>query len=344
MPQNSPQTLAQMIRAKHPGAYDDMDDATLERAVLAKYPQYADLPRTAAAPSEADQAAALAPSTIAQARSQAVPTELRPQSRALQQSMGGPPQWVDVPSTDKASFEQAGQRGYQTGGKVGAAVTLGAPSAVMAPVATGLGIAGSAGGGYLARKGAQKLGGDADVQDIAEGVGGVAGGAAGGMLGTGAKMAARSLLFTPQNRFLATRPVELGARWLAGMPEDSADQVLQGSVDRAVKRALLLQDAKAQAGLGAPVGSPQQEAGYTPAVTQVPIRPEPSSPLTPQSVAGPDTAGKGNLLTPLAKRGDPRAAQELLRRGRSVLYVADQTPYMDASTFQKLLSGLLDEK
>lgn len=41
-----PQTLAQMIRAKYPGAYDDMDDATLEQKILAKYPQYSDLPRT----------------------------------------------------------------------------------------------------------------------------------------------------------------------------------------------------------------------------------------------------------------------------------------------------------
>lgn len=46
---NTQQTLAQLIRAKHPGAYDDMDDATLEKNVLAKYPQYSDLPRTSAA-------------------------------------------------------------------------------------------------------------------------------------------------------------------------------------------------------------------------------------------------------------------------------------------------------
>jgi hypothetical protein len=35
--------LAAMVRQKYPGAYDDMDDATLERAVLAKYPEYRDL-------------------------------------------------------------------------------------------------------------------------------------------------------------------------------------------------------------------------------------------------------------------------------------------------------------
>ena len=39
-------TLAQLIRSKYPNEYADMDDATLETKVLAKYPQYADLPRT----------------------------------------------------------------------------------------------------------------------------------------------------------------------------------------------------------------------------------------------------------------------------------------------------------
>jgi hypothetical protein len=43
------QTLAQLVRSKYPGAYDDIDDASLESAVLKKYPQYADLPRTQAA-------------------------------------------------------------------------------------------------------------------------------------------------------------------------------------------------------------------------------------------------------------------------------------------------------
>lgn len=35
--------LAELIRKKHPGSYDDMDDETLEKSVLEKYPEYADL-------------------------------------------------------------------------------------------------------------------------------------------------------------------------------------------------------------------------------------------------------------------------------------------------------------
>lgn len=38
-----PDTLAQRWRAKYPGAYDDLDDAALEKAVLTKFPEYQDL-------------------------------------------------------------------------------------------------------------------------------------------------------------------------------------------------------------------------------------------------------------------------------------------------------------
>jgi hypothetical protein len=61
------QTLAQLVRAKYPGAYDDMKDTDLESAVLAKHPEYSDLPRTQApgsqqqAPSWAGQATSIGP-------------------------------------------------------------------------------------------------------------------------------------------------------------------------------------------------------------------------------------------------------------------------------------------
>lgn len=43
-----PQTLAQTIKAKYPGQYDDMPDTELEQKILAKYPEYGDFPRTGA--------------------------------------------------------------------------------------------------------------------------------------------------------------------------------------------------------------------------------------------------------------------------------------------------------
>lgn len=48
-----PDTLASLVRAKHPGAYDDMDDARLEAAILNKYPGvYDDLPRATKLPTK----------------------------------------------------------------------------------------------------------------------------------------------------------------------------------------------------------------------------------------------------------------------------------------------------
>src|SRR3970282_772389 len=35
--------LTDLIRKKYPGQYDDLDDATLEKSILAKYPDYKDL-------------------------------------------------------------------------------------------------------------------------------------------------------------------------------------------------------------------------------------------------------------------------------------------------------------
>src|SRR5215469_3164383 len=51
---NDSKTLAQMIRAKYPGAYDDLSDTELEQKILAKYPQYSDLPRTQTIPGAPD--------------------------------------------------------------------------------------------------------------------------------------------------------------------------------------------------------------------------------------------------------------------------------------------------
>src|SRR5215469_16311787 len=64
--------------------------------------------------------------------------------------------------------------------------------------------------------------------------------------------------------------------------------------------------------------------------------------LNATQVPGPDSSGKGNLLSPLARRGDPRAAAELQRRGRTVIYTPDSnTPlYMDSDAFANLLRKL----
>jgi hypothetical protein len=71
------------------------------------------------------------------------------------------------------------------------------------------------------------------------------------------------------------------------------------------------------------VGSAAQEAGYEPPVMKIP---EPKGPkvIRAEQVPGPDTAGKGNLLTPAARRGEEGAGAELMGRGRSVLYTVPE--------------------
>jgi hypothetical protein len=188
------------------------------------------------------------------------------------------------------------------------------------------------------------------VQAAATTAGTAAGGAIGHLTGfpelatggaVGGAFAGKSLA----DALLPTRSAPLDFRGGAYTEFDPAETVSKMSaspnaIQMQAARAALLRDAKAQAGIPT-IGSPQQESGYTPSVTRVPIRPEPSSPLTPESVPGPDTSGKGNLLSPLARQGDPRAAQELLRRGRRVLFVPDDsTGSMSAQDFADLLKGL----
>ena len=52
--------------------------------------------------------------------------------RAMQQSMGGYPQFVDVPVGTKELFERAGQKGYETGAEIGMGTVAAAGTAAAA--------------------------------------------------------------------------------------------------------------------------------------------------------------------------------------------------------------------
>ena len=83
--------------------------------------------------------------------------------RVMQQTMGGPPMFVDVPEEEADKFEQAGQKGYAQGGKIGMEMVGGAAGGE-----AGLGIKGLA--GVVARM-------------AGAGVGGAAGNVAGSLAG-----------------------------------------------------------------------------------------------------------------------------------------------------------------
>jgi hypothetical protein len=216
--------------------------------------------------------------------------------------------------------------------RTGAAIGSIAGGAIANPIATGRALVGSTALAYAGGKSGKYLFGDQGEQ-----IGKIGGGIVGGVLGgAGWSPKPGASLFD----LLSGSATPAAESEAASLPLSQSPYADEYAATRAAQRATLRREL---AGAGTP-GSSAQESGYTPAVTKVPIRPEPSSPLTPESVPGPDTSGKGNLLTPLAKQGDSRAAQELLRRGRRVLYVPDDsTGSMSADDFQRLLAGL-DQK
>jgi len=185
----------------------------------------------------------------------------------------------------------------------GAAVGSLLGGAIAAPVATARALLGGAAGAYAGGHAGKYIAGDTG-ETIGKTIGGLAGGVAGG---AGMNVPRGSLLdmLAPA----ATDATEAEVVPLAQGP--NADRY---AAVRTAQRAQLRREV---AGIGFP-GSAAQEGGWSPSVTRVPITSQPTSPLTPEQVAGPDTSGRGNLLTPLAKRSDVRAAQELIRHGRSV--------------------------
>jgi hypothetical protein len=125
------QTLAKLVRSKYPGAYDDMDDATLEKNVLAKYPQYSDLPRTQTAQSQV-------PNTMAQARqtiANIIPNEEAYRQDPRLRNVSLPP-WVSPAQV--ASGENQYQR--QSGEQIGQ-VAAGMATGGLLPAVKGAGLA-----------------------------------------------------------------------------------------------------------------------------------------------------------------------------------------------------------
>jgi hypothetical protein len=213
----------------------------------------------------------------------------------------------------------------------GAAIGGLASGVVTAPIATGRALLGSVAGAYSAGKAGRYLGGETGEQ-----IGKIGGGLVGGGLGAAGWNAKSGMSLLD----LLSGSGAAAESDAASVPLSQSPYADEYAATRAAQRATLRREL---AGVGTP-GSAAQESGNMPSVVKVPIRPEPSSPLTPESVPGPDTSGRGNLLTPLAKQGDPRAAMELMRRGRKVLFTPDDSgQYMSADDFQKLLAGLGDK-
>jgi hypothetical protein len=88
------QTLAQMVRAKYPHTYDDLSDADLEKSVLAKHPEYGDLPRSPVTPNP-QTGAGMEQYAQQQAHSQFTPNQVVGQNAQGQPIYNKPPNAID---------------------------------------------------------------------------------------------------------------------------------------------------------------------------------------------------------------------------------------------------------
>jgi hypothetical protein len=319
------QDFAAKLRAKYPGSYDHLSDTQLVGKVITKYPEYKDkITGMAETQFEKDRtpnsdsgvwsgitsaAKRLAPTSLKDAMmtgvkmmtpglagQEAAQEGLRRAVRPMPPGSGVGYRAANlasslIPGLDPESMERRADRG-DTGGILGEAA---ASTAVAASPLIG------EGGGRLASAGRQRL---AQAMYTPEGA------------------------LTPEAKLALNvkKWPEYAARKIAGppnVPPTYPGATLPSSGEFYEQRAQdLTRRGRELSILDRQAAKEQNESqGYTPSVTRAPIRPEPPSPFTAESVPGPDTPGKGNLLTPAARRGDPRAGQELMRRGRQVLYV-----------------------
>lgn len=190
--------LVAKIRAAHPGAYDDMDDATLTKRVLAKYPQYSDL-AGAGVPKPPN------------------PIEQEIKSKPLQYN-GDSSKPYPMPGSFEGHPENIGEYVPQTVGQVASGVgdisqgdvargthkiISGVGNATLpvapfiattAPMMAARAIGGGYVGGKIARGVSSVVGATPDQQDVAEDVGNLAGGI-GGVKGPAmVKSAARTVI------------------------------------------------------------------------------------------------------------------------------------------------------
>jgi hypothetical protein len=181
------QTLAQLVRSKYPGAYDDIDDASLEGKVLEKYPQYSDLPRTANAQARQRLQSIIPNQAPAQSIGQkADKWWTTPTQTTAAGNVPGVEQ--DIPGATN-SPRQTFQRGSAILAAEGAPALV--TSAIAAPLATGLGLGGSAVGGYAGSKAGRAIGQGVESPELGEDIGGTAGSVLGG--GVGSKVGSAKL-------------------------------------------------------------------------------------------------------------------------------------------------------
>lgn len=123
-PQAPPSDLAGKVRAKYPGTYDDLDDATLTKKILAKYPQYGDLaaPSSAPAPKPTTPPQPGLPAALKRAENlNSIPATI------------GPAQPPTIMQRVKSAFRRPSQEDKEAGLLPGETTSLMDPTRAMSP-------------------------------------------------------------------------------------------------------------------------------------------------------------------------------------------------------------------
>lgn len=245
-----------------------MSDAEVRTFVLSKRP---DLFKPVTAPT--------APVPIP-AGLQGVPTE-----RAMQQGIGGPPMFVDVPQGTKQQFEEAGQKGYAKGGRIGLGMLGGAIGGELAAgtglLGTAAGVGGGTGLGDIAGQAASQ--GNVDVKEAAK---------------TGVIAGATSLALAPVAKFInALAGKERAAPLFAEVSQKAGQNVVDTSGPMAVA-----QQAKQL-----------QNAGFTMprVISRFLVRIQNGTPLTFDEARNFEQAAGGKLAPAEAARLKPQMFRQL---------------------------------
>lgn len=117
-----PSTLATMVRGKYPGVYDDISDSDLEQKVLAKYPEYSDIPTTQAAPPKPTASVSKAPGGVG----------------GYLSSLEGDVKYGSQNTLLGKMLHGMGAQGTQVGAQAGAGDTLASP--ITGPIHTAQGV------------------------------------------------------------------------------------------------------------------------------------------------------------------------------------------------------------
>jgi hypothetical protein len=228
-----------------------------------------------------------------------LPPGLQPTERAMQYSMGGMPQFVDVPKGTKQAYEAAGKKGMATGAGIGLGL-LAVPQAIAAPLATaGAAVAGY-GLGKAAKYGSALLGAGEVGQMASEYGGNILGGVAGGAVGAGINAGVRRMV---AGKVWIQQP---NGSWVA---DPWADALTFGTkIGKAILNHLAPKPAQdlAMADAYAATRAVQRQAARNALVSKTPLGPEAPPPAAPPEMfpgATPSNIPVGNAQLPPATQG-----------------------------------------